>query len=147
VRSLCTWYVASGGPWTQASSPPASPTLSKQLLGVGACGTFTILCAWILFSLTRALMGLRVDPQEETEGLDYRRAQHPRPRHGSGSAGHPVFPEEHAGPAGNSGVPENAGSPGAAHRTPSRPKKQPAEPIAGVLAGSCFPGICRAPRR
>ncbi len=42
-----------------------------QLIGVGVYGAFTVVAAFILFSITKALMGLRVDPEEETEGLDF----------------------------------------------------------------------------
>ena len=42
----------------------------KQLIGVGAYGAFTILCAGTLFFVIRATMGLRVDEEEEIEGLD-----------------------------------------------------------------------------
>ncbi len=42
-----------------------------QLLGVAAYGVFTLACAFILFFLIKLTMGLRVDEQEEMEGLDF----------------------------------------------------------------------------
>jgi len=42
----------------------------SQLIGVGAIGAFTFVFAYILFQIIKAVMGLRVSPEEETEGLD-----------------------------------------------------------------------------
>jgi len=41
-----------------------------QLVGVGAYGAFTVLCAGALFLGIKATMGLRVSEEEELEGLD-----------------------------------------------------------------------------
>ena len=41
-----------------------------QLIGVAAYGAFTLVCAGTLFAVIRATMGLRVDEEEEIEGLD-----------------------------------------------------------------------------
>jgi Amt family ammonium transporter len=41
-----------------------------QLIGVGVYAAFTLVCSVILFSVTKALMGLRVSAEEEMEGLD-----------------------------------------------------------------------------
>ncbi|HIL01714.1 MAG TPA: ammonium transporter [Myxococcales bacterium] len=41
-----------------------------QLVGVGAYGLFTVVCAGLLFAVIRATMGLRVSEEEELEGLD-----------------------------------------------------------------------------
>jgi Amt family ammonium transporter len=41
-----------------------------QLIGVGVYGAFTAVASFVLFYVTKQLMGLRVDPEEETEGLD-----------------------------------------------------------------------------
>ena len=45
-------------------------TLGIQLLGIGAYGLFTVLCASILFAVIKMTMGLRVSEEEEVEGLD-----------------------------------------------------------------------------
>lgn len=42
-----------------------------QLIGVGAYGGFTVVCAFIIFGAVKALVGLRVDAEEEIDGLDY----------------------------------------------------------------------------
>jgi len=42
-----------------------------QLLGVVAYGATTVVCAFALFGVIKATMGLRVDEEEEIEGLDY----------------------------------------------------------------------------
>lgn len=42
-----------------------------QLLGIAAYGVFTVICAFALFLLIKVTMGLRVDEQEEMEGLDF----------------------------------------------------------------------------
>ena len=44
--------------------------VSNQLLGVVAYATFTTLSSLIIFSVIKATMGLRVDADEELEGLD-----------------------------------------------------------------------------
>ena len=41
-----------------------------QLIGVGAYGLFTLVCASLLFATIKATLGLRVSEQEEIEGLD-----------------------------------------------------------------------------
>ena len=42
-----------------------------QLIGVAAYGVFTVICASAIFLTIKATMGLRVDPEEEVDGLDY----------------------------------------------------------------------------
>ena len=42
-----------------------------QLIGVGAYGAFTLVCAGAIFYGIKLTMGLRVSVDEETEGLDY----------------------------------------------------------------------------
>ena len=42
----------------------------SQLVGVVSVGAFTFICAFILFFILKATMGIRVSPEEETEGLD-----------------------------------------------------------------------------
>lgn len=44
--------------------------LLKQLIGVGAYGAASFASALLLFAGVRAVMGLRVSPEEELEGLD-----------------------------------------------------------------------------
>lgn len=51
------------------STNPAH-SIGTQLLGVAAYGVFTVACATILFLGIKVTMGLRVDPEEEIEGLD-----------------------------------------------------------------------------
>ena len=41
-----------------------------QLIGVLAYGAFTVVCALALFLVIKMIMGLRVSPEEEMEGLD-----------------------------------------------------------------------------
>lgn len=43
---------------------------STQLLGVAVYGAFTLAASFILFAVLKATMGLRVDEEEEREGLD-----------------------------------------------------------------------------
>lgn len=45
-------------------------SIGTQALGVVAYGVFTVVCAGILFFVIKATMGLRVDPEEESDGLD-----------------------------------------------------------------------------
>jgi Amt family ammonium transporter len=44
--------------------------LGAQLIGVVACGVYTFVVAMIAWVVIRAVMGLRVSPEEEREGLD-----------------------------------------------------------------------------
>lgn len=44
--------------------------LEAQLIGVVACGVYTFVVAMIAWAVIRAVMGLRVSPEEEREGLD-----------------------------------------------------------------------------
>ena len=44
--------------------------LVSQIVGIVAIGIFTFAFAFILFSIIKATMGLRVSPDEESEGLD-----------------------------------------------------------------------------
>ena len=41
-----------------------------QLVGMAAIAAWSGILSWILLKLTDALTGMRVDPEEETEGLD-----------------------------------------------------------------------------
>ncbi len=52
-------------------STNADHSFVTQLIGVAVYGVFTAVCAGILFFAVKATMGLRVDPEEEVEGLDY----------------------------------------------------------------------------
>jgi Amt family ammonium transporter len=44
--------------------------LMSQIIGIVAVGVFTFVFAVIAFLIVKAVMGLRVSPEEETEGLD-----------------------------------------------------------------------------
>jgi Amt family ammonium transporter len=44
--------------------------LMSQLKGVAAYGVFTFVFAFVLFLILKIIMGLRVSPEEESEGLD-----------------------------------------------------------------------------
>ncbi len=44
--------------------------LMSQVIGIAAIGAFTFIFAFVLFSIIKATMGLRVSAEEETEGLD-----------------------------------------------------------------------------
>jgi len=44
--------------------------LMSQLIGVASVGAFTFACAFALFFILKATMGIRVSAEEETEGLD-----------------------------------------------------------------------------
>jgi ammonium transporter, Amt family len=46
-------------------------TFFKQLIGVAVYGAYSLVAAGLLFGAIKAVMGLRVDPEEEIEGLDY----------------------------------------------------------------------------
>jgi ammonium transporter, Amt family len=52
-------------------STNAEHTIGKQLIGIGAYGAFTAACAFLIFWGVKRVMGLRVDEEEEMEGLDY----------------------------------------------------------------------------
>jgi Amt family ammonium transporter len=45
-------------------------SFGAQAMGVAAYGAFTVVASVIIFGLVKATMGLRVDPEEEIEGLD-----------------------------------------------------------------------------
>lgn len=42
----------------------------SQIKGVVAYGVFTFVFAFVLFLILKIIMGLRVSPEEEAEGLD-----------------------------------------------------------------------------
>jgi len=44
--------------------------LGIQALGIVGTGAFTVVAAYMAFAAVRAVMGLRVSPEEEIEGLD-----------------------------------------------------------------------------
>jgi Amt family ammonium transporter len=52
-------------------STNADHSFQEQLIGVVAVGAFTCAVAALLFGVIKVTMGLRVDPEEEMEGLDY----------------------------------------------------------------------------
>ncbi|MBT7087327.1 MAG: ammonium transporter [Desulfobacterales bacterium] len=45
--------------------------IGVQLLGIGSCFLWTFIMAFIMFKLIDKTIGLRVTPEEETEGLDF----------------------------------------------------------------------------
>jgi Amt family ammonium transporter len=53
---------------------PEKATMASQLVvqftGVLAVGAYSAVLTWILFKASDALLGMRVEPEEETEGLD-----------------------------------------------------------------------------
>jgi len=51
-------------------STNADHTIVKQLIGVGVYAGATVVASVVLFGIAKALMGLRVDPEEERDGLD-----------------------------------------------------------------------------
>ncbi len=46
-------------------------SFGTQLIGVAAYAAFTVVCASAIFVAVKATMGLRVDAEEEVDGLDY----------------------------------------------------------------------------
>ena len=46
-------------------------SFGTQLIGVAAYGAFTVACASAIFMAVKATMGLRVEAEEEVDGLDY----------------------------------------------------------------------------
>ena len=45
--------------------------IGVQLIGIAACFVWTFTIAFIMFKIIAATIGLRVSPEEETEGLDF----------------------------------------------------------------------------
>lgn len=45
-------------------------TITKQLIGVAVCGATAFLAAYVLFSILKATIGIRVSEEHEKEGLD-----------------------------------------------------------------------------
>jgi Amt family ammonium transporter len=45
--------------------------IGVQLLGIGTCFLWTFIMAFIMFKVIDKTIGLRVTPEEETEGLDF----------------------------------------------------------------------------
>jgi Amt family ammonium transporter len=60
--------------------------LMSQLTGIAAYGVFTFVFAFVLFFIIKMVMGLRVSPEEETEGLDI--GEH-------GNVAYPSFQSQH----------------------------------------------------
>ena len=57
--------------------------LWSQIVGIVAVGVFTFAFALIVFGVIKATMGLRVSPEEESEGLDV--GEHGNVAYGSAS--------------------------------------------------------------
>ncbi len=72
-----------------------------QLIGVLAYATFTVTCAGAIFLAIKATMGLRVDPEEEIDGLDYgEHGMHAYDLHVSGGGDYtPASPMSPSAPA------------------------------------------------
>ena len=65
VHLVCgVWGTLAVGIWGEGKS------FWTQLVGVLACGFACVIAAWVLFRAVRALIGLRVSPEEELAGLD-----------------------------------------------------------------------------
>ena len=67
----------------------ADHSFVTQLIGVVAYGVTTLVCAFALFGIIKATMGLRVSEEEEIEGLDY--AEHGQHAYDVGTAGAGAF--------------------------------------------------------
>lgn len=62
--------VFSGQGFLKADVNGAGQQLAIQLIGVVSTFLFTAIASWILLKIIDAVIGLRVNPEEETEGLD-----------------------------------------------------------------------------
>jgi Amt family ammonium transporter len=68
-------------------------SFSAQAIGVAAYGAFTVVASLLIFGLVKVTMGLRVDAEEEIEGLDAgEHGMHAYVFDSSGAAGHGIAP-------------------------------------------------------
>jgi Amt family ammonium transporter len=75
-------------------------SLGVQMIGVLAYAAFTVICAGGIFLAIKATMGLRVDPEEEVDGLDFgEHGMHAYDLHLSGGSYSPPAAPEAAHPA------------------------------------------------
>ena len=80
TRSACTASAASGARSPPACSRPRPGTpparslgaalFSEQAIGAGATAVYSLAVTFVLLKVLDAVMGLRVDPEVEREGLD-----------------------------------------------------------------------------
>ncbi len=69
VHGVCgAWGTLAAGIFNIGGT--SAQIIGVQLLGIGACFVWTFVTALIMFKLIDKTVGLRVSPEEETEGLD-----------------------------------------------------------------------------
>ena len=70
VHGVCgAWGTLAAGLFNMGGT--SAGIIGVQLLGIGACFLWTFPVAFAMFKLIDKTMGLRVSPEEETEGLDF----------------------------------------------------------------------------
>lgn len=70
VHGVCgAWGTLAAGIFNIGGT--SAKMVGVQLLGMGACFVWAFGCGFIMFKILKATIGLRVTPEEETEGLDY----------------------------------------------------------------------------
>ncbi len=69
VHGVCgAWGTLAAGIFNMGGT--SAKIIGVQLLGIGACFVWTFAAALIMFKMIDKTVGLRVAPEEETEGLD-----------------------------------------------------------------------------
>ena len=69
VHGVCgAWGTLGAGIFNMGGT--SAKIIGVQLLGIGACFVWTFAAAFIMFKLIEKVVGLRVTPEEEMEGLD-----------------------------------------------------------------------------
>lgn len=70
VHGVCgAWGTLAAGIFNMGGT--SAKIIGVQLVGIGTCFIWTFATAFILFKLIDMTIGLRVSPEEETEGLDF----------------------------------------------------------------------------
>jgi Amt family ammonium transporter len=70
VHGVCgAWGTLAAGIFNIGGT--SAKIIGVQLLGIGSCFAWAFGTGLIMFKLIDATIGLRVSPEEETEGLDY----------------------------------------------------------------------------
>ncbi|MGD8251603.1 MAG: ammonium transporter [Desulfobacterales bacterium] len=70
VHGVCgAWGTLGAGVFDMAGF--SMKTIGVQLVGIGACFLWTFIAAFAMFKIIDAVVGLRVSPEEELEGLDF----------------------------------------------------------------------------
>ena len=70
VHGVCgAWGTLAAGLFNISGA--TSKIITTQLIGIGAAFAWSFGCAYILFRILKATVGLRVTAEEEVEGLDY----------------------------------------------------------------------------